>query len=48
MQFGNLYTGLGDRNRKMKRQALANLEILIIDEISIVKADMPYQLDMIL
>ena len=48
MQFGNLYTGLGDRNREMKRQALAHLEILIIDEISMVKADMLYQLDMIL
>ena len=48
MQFGNLYTGLGDKNREMKRQALAQLEILIIDKISMVKADMLYQLDMIL
>ena len=43
MQFGNLYTRLGDRNREMKRQALANLEILIIDEILMVKSDMLYQ-----
>ena len=48
MQFGNMYQGLGDRNRDMKRQALAQLQILIIDEISMVKADMLYQLDMIL
>ena len=48
MQFGNMYQGLGDRNRDMKRQALAQLKILIIDEISMVKADMLYQLDMIL
>ena len=38
MQFGNMYQGLGDRNRTMKRETLANLQILIIDEISMVKA----------
>jgi ATP-dependent exoDNAse (exonuclease V) alpha subunit len=48
MHFGNMYQGLGDRNRDMKRQALSQLQILIIDEISMVKADMLYQLDMIL
>ena len=48
MKFGNEYHGLGDRNRYLKRRAMENLQILIMDEISMVKADMVYQLDLIL
>ena len=48
MKFGNEYHGLGDRSRDLKRRAMENLQILIMDEISMVKADMVYQLDLIL
>ena len=39
---------MSDKTRDMKRNALKNLKMLIIDEISMVKADMLYQLDLTL
>ena len=48
MKFGNEYHGLGDKKRDEKRRDLKDLKIVIIDEISMVKPDMLYQLDLIL
>ena len=44
--FDNKHYSLSDKNRDQKRAALRNLKIVIIDEISMVKADMLYQLDL--
>ena len=44
--FDNKHYSLSDKSRDMKRAALKNLKIVIIDEISMVKADMLYQLDL--
>ena len=44
--FGNIYLPLSERTRESKKNALTNLTILIIDEMSMVKADMLYQLHM--
>ena len=43
--FGNNYISLSDKNRDAKRNQFQNLKFLIIDEISMVKSDMLYQLD---
>ena len=42
--FGNEYMPLKDKPRDVKRNALRNLKMVIIDEISMVKADLFYQL----
>ena len=44
--FGNEFLSLGDKSRDEKRVQLENLQIVIIDEYSIIKADMLYQLDL--
>ena len=44
--FDNKHYSLSDKSRDQKRAALKNLKIVIIDEISMVKADMLYQLDL--
>ena len=44
-QFGNKHYSLSDKQRDKTKLALKNLKIVIIDEISMVKADMLYQLD---
>ena len=44
--FDNKHYSLSDKNRDQKRAALRNLKIVIIDEISMVKSDMLYQLDL--
>ena len=44
--FENKHYSLSDKNRDAKRAALKNLKMIIIDEISMVKADMLYQLDL--
>ena len=44
--FGNEYYSLSDKQRDEKRTNLKNLKFVIIDEISMVKADLLYQLDM--
>ena len=44
--YGNQHIKLSDKNRDKTKIALKNLEILAIDEISMVKADMLYQLDL--
>ena len=44
--FENKHYSLSDKNRDAKRTALKNLKMVIIDEISMVKADMLYQLDL--
>ena len=46
MPFGNSFVSLADKHRDKKRTELSRLEILIIDEFSMVKADMLYQLNM--
>ena len=43
---GNKYFPLNDRNRDPTRLALKNLVLVIIDEISLVKADMLYMLSL--
>ena len=44
--FGNQYLTLGDKSRDLRRTALENLAMVIIDEYSMIKADMLYQLDL--
>ena len=44
--FGNDFFSLGDKARDELREHLENLQILIIDEFSFIKADMLYLLDM--
>ena len=44
--FGNKHYSLSDRTRDARRNILKNLKMIIIDEISMVKADMLYQLDL--
>ena len=44
--YGNNFTSFGDRDRDRKKQDLQNLVAVIIDEISFVKADMLYMLDL--
>ena len=44
--FGNKFQSLADKTRDLKRALLSNLTTLIIDEYSMVKADMLYQLDL--
>ena len=46
LSFGNDYKPLHDKIRDHRRRVLENLVFLIIDEISMVKADMLYQLDL--
>ena len=43
--FGNNFISLSDKKRDEKRSILRNLKFLIIDEKSMLKADMMYQLD---
>ena len=43
--FGNHCYSLGDKTRDHKRTLLQNLLLLLIDEFSMMKADMLYQLD---
>ena len=45
-EFGNKHYSLSDRTRDARRNILKNLKMIIIDEISMVKADMLYQLDL--
>ena len=44
--FGNEYLSLGDKSRDERRTLLENLKVVIIDEYSMIKADMLYQLDL--
>ena len=44
--FGNEFLSLGDKSRDEKRKLLENLQVVIIDEYSMIKADMLYQLDL--
>ena len=46
MPFGNTVKILGDKKRDQKRNELSRLKILIINEFSMVKADMLYQLNL--
>ena len=42
--FGNSFSNLGDNQRKVMRNSLQNLTLLIVDEMSMVKSDLLYQL----
>ncbi len=44
-KFGNDFSSLSDQARDSMRDIMSNLKLLIIDEISMVKADMLYILD---
>ena len=44
--FGNEFFSSNDKTRDKRRRSLKNLKILVIDEFSMVKADMLYQLDL--
>ena len=44
--FGNKHYSLSDKKRDQTRRLFQNLRVLIIDEISMIKADMLYQLDL--
>ena len=44
--FGNKFFSLSDKTRDIRRAALKNLKLVIIDEISMVKSDMLYMLDL--
>ena len=45
LRFGNKITAMADSLRDKKRDQLHNLKLLIIDEYSMVKSDMLYQID---
>ena len=44
--FGSGFLTMSDKVREMKRQMFKNLQVLIIDEISLVDADMLYKIDL--
>ena len=44
--FGNKHYSLSDKKRDEIRSLLINLQVVIIDEISMIKSDMLYQLDL--
>ena len=44
--FENKHYSLSDKTRDEKRSLFKNLKIIILDEVSMVKADMLYQLDL--
>ena len=44
LPFGNKHEALGNEKLDWYRKHLCNLKLIIIDEISLVKADMLYQL----
>ena len=44
--FGSGYQSLSDKTRDQKRNLYKNLKVLIIDEISLVDADMLYKIDL--
>ena len=44
--FDNKHYSLSDKKRDEKRNTFKNLKMIIIDEVSMVKADMLYQLDL--
>ena len=44
--FDNKHYSLSDKSRDEKRILFRDLKIIIIDEVSMVKADMLYQLDL--
>ena len=44
LKFGNKHVPLGDKKLAEFRTNLADLKLIIIDEISLVKADMLYQI----
>ena len=44
--FGNEHYSLSDKIRDKKRKLLENLKVVIIDEISMVRSDQQFQLDM--
>ena len=46
LPFGNQFVSLADKTREVTRNALSNLTIIVIDEMSMVKADLLYQLHM--
>ena len=46
MNFGNKHISLGDQIRDARKTQLSELRIVIIDEMSMVKADMLYQLNL--
>ena len=46
LSFGNEFFSLSDKIRDQRRSMLKNLVILVIDEFSMVKSDMLYQLDL--
>ena len=44
--FGNKHYSLSDKTRDAKKNIMKNLKLIVIDEISMVKSDMIYQLDL--
>ena len=44
--FGSGFQSLSDKNRDLKRTLYKNLKVLIIDEISLVDADLLYKIDL--
>ena len=44
--FGNKHYSLSDKTRDAKKNIMRNLKLIVIDEISMVKSDMIYQLDL--
>ena len=44
--FSAKHTSLSDKKRELKREQLKNLKILIIDEFSMLKADILYRIDL--
>ena len=44
LPFGNKHVTLNDKTRDLRRKQLHNLRLIILDEVSLIKADMLYQI----
>ena len=44
LPFGNTHVTLSDKLRDLRRKQLTNLRLIIMDEVSLIKADMLYQI----
>ena len=44
--FGNKHLSLSDKKRDKTRTLLKNLQVVIVDEISMIRSDLLYQLDL--
>ena len=44
--FSNKHTSLNDKKRELRREQMKNTKIIIVDELSLMKPDLLYRLDL--